>query len=144
MIRAYVNNEGQISTPSMLEFKEELLSKRNKEIEIIIKELQRTSPQNRALHWGLNIFAKGLKEIGYKMEMPDLKYELKINGFFGWVFYETKEGMKKRPKDTHELSIDECVDAFDKIQLTAQSSYNIIIPDPDPNYKEHRSRQRND
>jgi len=133
LIRTYVNDKGEISTPDMLTFKAELLKKRNKEIEIIVKGLQRTSPQNRALHWALNIFADGLQELGYKIEMPDLKYELKQRGFFGWVDYETKEGTQRRPKDTHELTINECVEAFDKIQLSA-SQYEIFIPDPNKDW----------
>ena len=117
----------------MLDFKTELVKHRGNEVTIEVKRRTRTNPQNRALHWGMTLFSKGLKEIGYKIEMEDLKYELKQRGFFGWVDYETKEGTKRRPKDTHELSTDECVDSFDKIQLAALQ-YNIIIPDPDVNH----------
>ena len=130
MIRAYVNNEGEISTPDMLDLKAEIARHRNHEIEIPVKRRKRTSQQNRTLHWAMNIFSKGLRELGYKIEMPDLKFELKDKGFFGFVDYETKEGTKRRPKDTHELTTDEAVDAFEKLQLSAQS-YNIIIPNPE-------------
>ena len=132
MIRAYINNDGEISTPDLLDFKAEIAEHRNKEVEIIVKRRKRTSQQNRTLHWALTIFASGLREHGYKIEMEDLKYELKQKGFFGWVEYETKEGTQRRPKDTHEQSTDEGADSFDKIQLSARS-YDIIIPDPDPN-----------
>ena len=131
MIRTYVNKEGEISTPNMLDFKTELLKNREKEVEIVVRRVQRSSKQNRTIHWALTIFANGLKELGYKIEMEDLKYELKQKGFFGWVDYETKEGVQRRPKDTHELTVDEGVEAFDKLQLSA-GSYEIIIPDPDP------------
>lgn len=131
MIRAYVNNEGEISTPDMLDIKAEIAKHRKQEIEISVKKRKRTSQQNRTLHWALGLFSKGLKEHGYKIEMEDLKYELKQKGFFGWVEYDTKEGTQRRPKDTHELSTDEAADAFEKLQLSAQS-YDIIIPNPDP------------
>lgn len=131
MVRAYVNNEGEISTPDMLDIKAEIAKHRKQEIEISVKKRKRTSQQNRTLHWALGLFSKGLKEHGYKIEMEDLKYELKQKGFFGWVEYDTKEGTQRRPKDTHELSTDEAADAFEKLQLSAQS-YDIIIPNPDP------------
>lgn len=132
MVRAYVDKSGNISTPDMLDFKAELLRHREHEVEIETRRLKRTSKQNRTLHWALTIFSKGLKEIGYKIEMEDLKYELKQRGFFGWVNYETKEGTKRRPKDTHEMSTDECAEAFDKLQLIASVQYEIIIPNPNP------------
>jgi len=131
MIRAYVNNDGEISTPDMLDLKAEIAKHRNHEIEIPVKRRKRTTKQNNTLHWAMELFSKGLKEHGYKIEMPDLKFELKKHGFFGWVDYETKEGTQRRPKDTHELTTDEAVDAFEKLQLSARS-YDIIIPDPDP------------
>ena len=133
MIRAYINNNGEISTPDLLDFKAELTEHRNHEVEITVKRRKRTSPQNRTLHWAMTLYSKGLKEHGYKIEMEDLKYELKQRGFFGWVEYETKEGTQRRPKDTHELTIDEAVDAFEKLQLSALS-YDIIIPNPDPEH----------
>ena len=134
-IQAYVNDKGLISTPTMMELKEALTKFPKQEIDILLKKRQRTSPQNRTLHWGLRIFADGLIDLGYKITMIDLKYELKKKGFFGWVEYETKEGMQKRPKDTHELNVDECSVAFNDLQMTA-SHYNIIIPDP--NEKDYR------
>lgn len=129
MIPAYVNDKGRISDPSMMEFKEELAKLPNQEVEIDVKKRKRTSPQNRTLHWGMRIFADGLRDLGYKITMPDLKHELKKKGFFGWVEYETKEGMQTRPKDTHELDVTECSNAFNDLQMSA-SQYNIIIPDP--------------
>jgi hypothetical protein len=132
MIRAYVSDKGQVSSPVMMEIHEAFLKHKSHEIEIEIKRLKRTSQQNRTLHWGLGIFANGLTEKGYKIKMEDLKYELKQRGFFGWVEYETKEGTKRRPKDTHEMTTDECADAFEKLQTSA-ASYDIIIPNPDPN-----------
>ena len=132
MVRAYVDNDGKISTPDMLELKAEIAKHRNHEVEIPVKRRKRTTKQNSVLHWAMELFSKGLKEHGYKIEMEDLKYELKQRGFFGYVDYETKEGTQRRPKDTHELSTDEAADAFEKLQLSALS-YDIIIPDPDPN-----------
>ena len=131
-MRALVSKDGKLSTPDMLELLAEIAKHAGKEIEIPIKKRRRTTQQNRALHWGLTIFSKGLKEIGYKIEMEDLKYELKQQGFFGWVDYETKEGTKRRPKDTHEQSTDEQAESFERLQLAAKQ-YDIIIPDPDPN-----------
>ena len=131
MIRAFVDKKGNISSPDMMEFKLELTKHREHEVDIDVKRRQRTLKQNDTLHWALEIFAKGLQEIGYKIKMADLKYELKQRGFFGWVDYETKEGTQRRPKDTHEMKTDECADAFEKLQLSA-SSYDIIIPTPDP------------
>lgn len=132
MIRAYVNNEGKISDPDMLELKAEIAKHRNHEIEIPVKRRTRTSKQNNTLHWALTIFAKGLKEKGYKTEMEDLKYELQQRGYWGWVDYETKEGIKRRPKGSHEMTTDECANAFEMLQAAALQ-YDIIIPDPDPN-----------
>jgi hypothetical protein len=132
MIRCYVNKSGELSTPNLLDFKSELLKHREHEVEIEIKRLKRSSKQNKTLHWALTIFSSGLKEHGYKIEMEDLKYELKQRGFFGFVDYETKEGSQRRPKDTHEMTTDECTEAFDRLQQSALS-YDIIIPDPDPN-----------
>lgn len=132
MIRAYINKSGELSTPDYLEFKAELTQHRDHEVDIIVRRRKRTTKQNNTLHWAMELFSKGLKEHGYKIEMTDLKFELKKHGFFGWVEYETKEGTQRRPKDTHELSTDEAADAFEKLQLSAQS-YDIIIPDPDPN-----------
>ncbi len=86
MIRAFVDKHGNISTPDMLEFKAELTRHREHEIDITVKRRQRTLKQNAVLHWALELFSKGLKEIGYKIEMEDLKYELKQRGFFGWVW----------------------------------------------------------
>ena len=129
MIRAYISKKGELSTPNLLDFKSELLKHREHEVEIEVKRLKRSSQQNRTLHWALTIFASGLREHGYKIEMEDLKYELKQRGFFGFVDYETKEGTQRRPKDTHEMTTDECADAFEKLQLSAES-YDIIIPDP--------------
>ena len=131
-IRALVSSDGRLSTPDWLEFKEAVAQHPGKEIEIIVKKRKRTSQQNRTIHWALNIFSNGLKELGYKTEMEDLKYELKQKGFFGWVDYETNEGTKRRPKDSHEQSTDEQAESFDKIQLAA-SHYEIFIPNPDPN-----------
>jgi len=132
MIRAYVNKTGELSTPNLLDFKVELLKHREHEVEIEVKRLRRSSQQNKTLHWALTIFALGLKEHGYKIEMEDLKYELKQRGFFGFVDYETKEGSQRRPKDTHEMTTNECVEAFDRLQQSALS-YDIIIPNPDKN-----------
>lgn len=130
MIRALVNNEGKISTPTMMEFKEALTKYTNQEVEIDIRKRKRTSPQNRTFHWGLRIFADGLTDLGYRITMLDLKYELKQRGFFGWVEYETKDGIQKRPKDTSEMNVDECSRAFKDIQMAA-GHYEIIVPDPD-------------
>ena len=130
-MRALVNNEGLISTPDMLDLKAEIAKQRGHEIEITVKRRKRTSQQNRTIHWALNEFSKGLKDLGYKIEMEDLKYELKQKGFFGWVEYETKEGTQRRPKDTHEQTTDEAAESFDLIQRAADS-YEIYIPDPDP------------
>ena len=135
-MRALVNKDGKLSTPDMLDLLAEIAKHAGKEVEIPVKRRRRTSPQNRALHWALTIFSDGLVEIGYKsMTMENLKYELKQKGFFGWVEYETKEGTKRRPKDTHEQSTDEQSESFEKIQLSALQ-YDIIIPDPDPNRQE--------
>ena len=131
MIRTYVNNDGEISTSDLLDIKAEIAEHRNHEVEVSVKRRKRTSQQNRTLHWALTIFSKGLKGIGYKIEMEDLKYELKQKGFFGWVDYETKEGTQRRPKDTHEMSTDECAEVFERLQASARS-YEIIIPNPDP------------
>lgn len=130
-IRALISSDGRLSTPDWLDFKEAVAQHPGKEIEIIVKRRKRTSQQNRTLHWALTIFSKGLMEIGYKIEMEDLKYELKQKGFFGWIEYETNEGMKRRPKDTHEQSTDEQAESFEHIQRSALQ-YDIIIPDPDP------------
>ena len=135
IIPAYVNDKGQISTPSMMEFKEEIAKYPKQEIEIDVGKRKRTSQQNRTLHWGLRIFADGLTNLGYKIKMPDLKFELKKKGFFGWVEYETKEGIQRRPKDTHELDVTESSNAFQDLQIAA-SHYEIIIPDP--NEEEYR------
>lgn len=130
-IRTYVNNDGEISTSDLLEIKAEIAKHRNHEIDIIIQRRQRTSQQNRALHWAIGLFSKGLQELGYKITPEDLKYELKIKGFFGWVEYETKNGTGRRPKNSHEMSTDECAAAFELLQDSARS-YEIIIPDPIP------------
>ena len=131
MIRTLIDKQGRISTPDMMSFYDEFSHHKGHEVNIEIKRVKRTSQQNKTLHWGLGLFAKGLLEKGYKIKMEDLKYELKEKGFFGWVEYETKDGVKKRPKDTHELSTDECAQAFQDIQMAA-SHYDIFIPDPDP------------
>lgn len=130
-IRALVSKDGRLSTPDFLDFKEAIAQHPEKEVDIIVRRRKRTSKQNRTIHWALNIFSKGLMEIGYKIEMEDLKYELKQKGFFGWVEYETNEGTKRRPKDTHEQSTDEGAESFDRIQLSAKQ-YGIIVPDPNP------------
>ena len=131
MIRAFVNNDGEISTPDMMDFKAEIAKQRNHEVELTCKRRQRTSKQNRTLHWGLNIYVEGLQELGYKIDLESFKYELEKKGFWGWVEYETKDGVQTRPKKTHELSTDECADGFERLQTSARS-YDIIIPDPDP------------
>ena len=130
-MRALVSKDGKLSTPDMMDLLAEIASHAGKEIEIPVKKRRRTSKQNRVIHWALTIFSKGLKDRGYKTEMEDLKYELKQNGFFGWVEYDTKDGVKRRPKDTHEQDVNEQADSFERIQLAALQ-YDIIIPDPDP------------
>lgn len=125
----YVNDKGKISEPSMAEFKEELAKHPNQEVDVGVKKRKRTIPQNNVLHWALRIFANGLTDLGYKITFLDLKYELKDRGFFGYNEYETKEGTQRRPKDTSELNVKECSDAFQFIQMAAMQ-YDIIIPDP--------------
>ena len=132
MIRTYVNNDGEISTSDWLDFKREIVKHRNHEVELIVKRRQRTNKQNRALHWGFNIYVEGLQDLGYNIDLESFKYELEKKGFWGWVEYETKEGVQTRPKKTHELSTDECAEGFERLQTSARS-YDIIIPDPDPN-----------
>jgi len=41
MMRAYINNEGKISSPDLLDFKAELAQHRNHEVEITIKRRRR-------------------------------------------------------------------------------------------------------
>jgi len=132
MVRTYVNNDGEISTSDMMDFKAEIAKQRNHEVELTCKRRKRTSQQNRTLHWGFNIFVKGLNDLGYKIDLDSLKYELEKRGFWGYVEYETKDGTQQRPKKTHELSTDECADGFERLQTSARS-YDIIIPNPDPN-----------
>jgi len=129
-IRALISKEGKISTPDLMEFKEALIHFPEQEVDIIVRKRQRTTQQNRALHWGLNIFAEGLSDLGYKISMLDLKYELQSKGFYGWREYETKDGMKRRPKGTSEMKVDECAEAFNNLQMAA-AHYEIFIPDPD-------------
>lgn len=131
MIRAYINNDGEISTPDLMDVKAEITKHRNHEIEITVKRRTRTSQQNRALHWAFNIFVKGLNDLGYKIDLDSLKFELEKRGFWGYVEYETKNGIQQRPKKTHELSTDECAEGFERLQASAKS-YEIIIPDPNP------------
>jgi len=131
-MRALVSKDGKLSTPDMMELRAEIAKHAGKEVEIPVKRRRRTTQQNRALHWALNIYSEELTERGYKISMEDLKYELKQKGFFGWVDYETKEGTKRRPKDTHEQTTDEQAESFEHIQRSALQ-YDIIIPDPDPN-----------
>jgi len=128
-MRALVNKDGKISTPVMMEFLEKIAKFPQQEIDIEVKKRKRTSPQNRTLHWGLRIFADGLTDLGYKISTDDLKYELKEKGFFGHVEYETRDGVKRRPRNTSEMNIDECNNAFKDIQMAA-SHYEIIVPDP--------------
>ena len=131
-MRALVSKDGKLSTPDMLDLLAEIAKHAGKEVEIPVKRRRRTTKQNNTIHWAMTIFSEGLTERGYIISMEDLKYELKQQGFFGWVTYETKGGTKRRPKDTHEQTTDEQADSFEHIQLSALQ-YDIIIPDPDPN-----------
>ena len=131
-IRALVSKDGKLSTPDMLDFLVEVAKHPGKEIEIPVKRRRRTTKQNSTLHWALTIFSDGLIERGYNIKMEDLKYKLKQLGFFGWVYFETKDGEERRPKDTHEQTTDEQAESFEHIQRSALSQYDIIIPNPDP------------
>ena len=98
-------------------------------LDVNIYNPKRTNPQNNYLHKLLRLFAKGLTDLGYRMSMEDLKFELKEKGFFGWKEYQTKDGIKKRGKDTHELTTTELSEAIEAIKESASKYYDIYLPD---------------